>query len=575
VWRHIGQGSPSPPEHLGEAVNDIAGGFETAASRTAADPQLTAGQLARFAVYGVVQEVRAGDIVFRPGDPAYDLIVIETGQIEIVSPPSSDEPEAVVARYRSGGFLGELNLLTGQTVYLTARVIEPGRIHRIAPEQFRRLMAEDPELSDILLRTFLARRDLLRGSSAAHGIEIIGSSISGEALALRTYAARQRLPHLWLDADSVAGRTLMRSMPLTIQDLPVVVTPDQVLRPAQLARTLGLSYGRKSTKPVDLTVIGCGPAGLAAAVCGASEGLDTVVLDVTGIGGQAAASSRIENYVGFPNGISGHDLTQRAALQAMKFGAQLSSPCEVIALDTAGEHLRVVLADGTDIDTRSALIATGARYRTLPLPRWAEFVGAGIYYAATELEAQACNNEPVIVIGGANSAGQAALYLASRGSDVTLVLRGPAIETDMSSYLADRLKAHARVSIRASTEVTTLIGTTRLEAVTLDGASASYTVEQSCRGLFCFIGAEPSTAWAHGVILDANGFIRTDTNLDGPALGPVWTALGRDPLPFETSIPAVFAAGDVRVGAMKRVAAAVGEGASAVRSVHAAIGIRA
>ena len=540
-------------------------------------PQLTAEQFARLAAYGVAQEVRSQDIVFRPGDPAYDLIVIEAGWIEIVSPASRDEPEAVVAAYGPGGFLGELNLLTGQTAYLTARVTQAGRIYRISHERFRQLMAEDPEISDVLLRTFLARRDRLRDSPAARGIEIVGSGISADALALRTYAARQRLPHLWLDADSAAGRALMRLAPLAAAGLPAVVTPDRVLRqasPAQLAAALGLSYRPTAGKVVDLTIIGSGPAGLAAAVYGASEGLDTLLLDATGVGGQAAASSRIENYLGFPSGLSGHDLTQRAALQALKFGAQLSSPCRVTTLDTAAEHLRVGLADGTGISTRAALIATGARYRVLNLPRWAEFEGAGIYYAATELEARACDAHPVTVIGAANSAGQAALYLASRGSQVTLAIRGPDAAAGMSAYLLDRLHAHPAVAVRVSAEVTGLAGTTALEAITITDSAALSTAEQPCRGLFCFIGADPATGWLQGVTLDRSGYIRTDVQLDPGKLGPTWAALDRSPLPFETSVPAVFAAGDVRHGSMKRVASAVGEGASSVRSVHSAIGIR-
>jgi thioredoxin reductase (NADPH) len=540
-------------------------------------PQLSADQFARLASYGVAQEVRIRDVVFRPGDSSYDLIVIESGWIEIVSPSTPSEPEEVVADYGPGGFLGELNLLTGQTAYLTARVTEAGRIHRIAPERFRRLMADDPEISDVLLRTFLARRDLLRDSPAAHGIEIVGNGNSADALALRTYAARQRLPHLWLDADSVAGRALMRLTPLAVADLPAVVTSDQVLRrasPGQLADTLGLSYRRTSDKVTDLTVIGAGPAGLAAAVYGASEGLDTLLLDAVGAGGQAAASSRIENYLGFPSGISGHDLTQRAALQALKFGTQLSSPCQVVALDTTGQYLRVGLADGTGIDTRAVLIATGAHYRTLPLPRWADFEGAGIYYAATELEAQACDTQPVTVIGGANSAGQAALYLASRGNPVTLAIRRQEAAIEMSAYLLDRIHAHPGVTVRLSNQVTGLTGTTSLEAITLTDTNSGSSVEQPCRGLFCFIGATPATGWLSDVTLDRDGFIRTDIQLDPDTLGPTWTVLERTPLPYETNVPAVFAAGDVRRGSMKRVAAAVGEGASAVRSIHTAIGVR-
>lgn len=540
-------------------------------------PQLTAEQFARLAAYGVAQEVRSRDVVFRPGDPAYDLIVIEAGSIEIVSPATFDEPEAVVAVFGSGGFLGELSLLTGQTGYLMGRVVKARRIHRIAPERFRRLMADDPEISDVLLRTFLARRDLLRDSPAAHGIEIVGGGMSAEALALRTYAARQRLPHVWLDADSMAGRALMRLTPLTAADLPAVVTPQRVLRcasPGQLAETLGLSYKRTVGEVVDLAIVGSGPAGLAAAVYGASEGLDTLLLDAVGAGGQAAASSRIENYPGFPSGLSGHDLTQRAALQALKFGARLSSPCKVTALDCTSEHLRVDLSDGTVISSRAVLIATGARYRALPLPRWPDFEGAGIYYAATELEARACGTDPVTVVGGANSAGQAALYMAARGNPVTLAIRGRDADAGISSYLFDRLQAHPRVTIRLSTEVTRLAGATALEAITLTNTASLSSAEQPCRGLFCFIGADPATAWLDDVTQDEDGYIRTDVQLAPNELGPIWTALDRVPLPFETSVPAVFAAGDVRHGSMKRVASAVGEGASSVRSIHAAIGIR-
>ena len=540
-------------------------------------PRLSSEQFARMTGYGVAQQVLPGDVVFRRGDASYDLIAVDSGSVEIVNPGTDDQGEAVLATYGPGDFLGELSLLTGQTVYLTARVVEAGQIHRIAPERFRHLMADDPEICDVLMRAFLARRDLLRVGPAARGIEIIGHLISAEALALRTYAARQRLPHVWLDADSPAGRALAGRMGLATADLPAVLVLDRVLRratPGQLADVLGLSYRRAGNKPVDLTVVGSGPAGLAAAVYGASEGLDTLVLDAVGIGGQAAASSLIENYLGFPSGLSGQELTQKAALQAMKFGARLSSPCRVAALDTTGSHLRVDLADATGIDTRAVVVATGARYRSLPLRRWADFEGCGIYYAATELEARACGGEPVTVIGGANSAGQAALHLASGGSRVTVAVRRHDAAAEMSSYLLDRIVAHPGITVLVSTEVTEVTGGTALEAITLTDTVNGTSFEQPCRGLFCFIGAEPASTWLHGVAVDADGFIRTDVHLGPDADGPVWASLGRAPLPFETSLPSVFAAGDVRHGSMKRVAAAVGEGASAVRSVHAAIGMR-
>jgi thioredoxin reductase (NADPH) len=545
---------------------------------TPAVPQLTTAQFDRMTAYGAAQTVQVGDIVFRPGDVDYDLILVESGWIEIISLAIGEEPESVVARYGPGGFLGELNFLTGQTAYLLARVTEAGRIHRITRAQFRRLMAAEPDLSDILLRTFLTRRDLLRDGPAARAITIVGSELSAESLALRSFAARQRLAHLWLDADSAAGRALAESAQIGAADLPAVITGHQVLRRAttgQMAQALGLAYRHAGTKPADLTVIGSGPAGLGAAVYGASEGLDTVVLDAVGVGGQAAASSRIENYLGFPSGLSGQELTQRAALQAMKFGAQLSSPCRVVDLDTGGQYLAVMLSDGTTVESRAVLIATGVHYNTLPLERWIEFEGAGIYYAATELEARACRTQPVTVVGGANSAGQAALYLASRGCQVTLAVRGSDVAATMSAYLVERLRTHPRVAIRAHTEVTALSGGSTLQSITLTDNTTGQVSEQPCRGLFCFIGARPATEWLSDLALDGRGFIRTDAELDPQELGATWTALGRAPLPFETSIPTVFAAGDVRLTSVKRVASAVGEGAAAVGSIHAALGPRA
>jgi thioredoxin reductase (NADPH) len=557
-----------------EPARELTGASPALASGTAV-PQLGADQFDRMTAYGVAQPVEAGDVVVRPGDVDYDLILVESGWIEILSPAIGDEPESVVARYGSGGFLGELNFLTGQTASLLARVSEAGRIHRISRGRFRRLMVAEPDLSDVLLRTFLARRDLLREGPGARALAIVGSELSAESLALRTFAARQRLAHLWLDADSAAGQALTQSVHIGAADLPAVITAHQVLRRAttgQMAQALGLAYRHSPTTPADLIVIGSGPAGLAAAVYGASEGLATVVVDATGIGGQAAASSRIENYLGFPSGLSGQELTQRAALQAMKFGAQLSSPCRVVDLDTGGQHLSVMLGDGTTIESRAVLIATGVQYNTLPLERWADFEGAGIYYAATDLEARACRTAPVTVVGGANSAGQAALYLASRGCPVTVAVRGSDVVATMSAYLVARLRAHPQVQIRAHTEVTALSGGSTLQRITLTDNTTGRVSEHPCRGLFCFIGARPATQWLSGLALDNAGFIRTDAQLDPEDLGATWTALERAPLPFETSVPTVFAAGDVRLTSVKRVASAVGEGANAVRSIHIALG---
>ncbi len=306
-----------------------------------------------------------------------------------------------------GGFVGELNLLTGQNVYLLCRVREDGTVYRVPPERLRQLMANDVELSDIVFKALIARRELLQRSTAALAVEIVGTDRSAAALALRTYAARQRLIHRWFDADTPAGRAMMESSGLTEDDLPAVVMPGTTLKqatPGGLADKLGLSYRRSSAKPVDVTIVGAGPAGLAAAVYGASEGLDTVLLDAVGTGGQAAASSRIENYFGFPFGLSGADLTGLAVLQALKFGAQLASPCQAVKLDTDrnGDLLRLQLQGGEGHRQQSRRQPRpGARYRALPLERWPDFEGAGIYYAATELEARACTGSPVTVVGGA------------------------------------------------------------------------------------------------------------------------------------------------------------------------------
>ena len=542
----------------------------------AAYPELSDGQLARLRAYGSPQELEVGEAAFTAGDPTYDLVVIEQGAIEVVRPATLNAPEASLVTFGPGAFVGELSLLTGQTAYLTARVVERARVHRISPPQLRRLMARDPELSDLLLRAFLARRHRLSAGPAARALQIIGSELDSAALALRTYAGRRVLPHIWLDVDSLEGGSLMRAAALSAEDLPAVIAPDRTLlraTPGSLARYLGLAYRQASDTPADLTVIGAGPAGLAAAVHGASEGLRTILLDAIDPGGQAASSARIENYVGFPTGLSGAELAENAVAQAMKFGAQIWTPSEVAALDTESELLAAVLVDGTRVSSRAVIIATGARYRTLPLDGWEKFEAAGIYYAATELEARVCAGQPVTVIGGANAAGQAALFLASSDRLVTLAIRGPDMAAGMSRYLVDRILADSRIEVRAAIEITRLEGEHGLERVTLTHRPTGDEEARACRGLFCFIGAEPATGWLTRVAMDRNGFVLTDVQLAPDDLDGTWAALGRSPLPFETNVPAVFAAGDVRHGSMKRVAAAVGEGASAVSSVHRAIGV--
>jgi thioredoxin reductase (NADPH) len=516
----------------------------------------------------------AGDVLFRAGDRDHDFVYIESGEVEILREATPDAPAEVVAHHVAGRFVGELNLLTGQAAYLTARVRESGRMYRLDQAGFRRLMAEDAALSDLILKAFLARRKILQSGEGARSLEILGTPLSTAAHSLRNWASREQLPHIWFDIDSAAGQSLAETLGVSAADLPVVVTPTLVMKNAtagMVAEHIGLSYRVVEGRVYDVVVVGAGPGGLAAAVYGASEGLETMLLDAEAVGGQAAASSRIENYLGFPFGLTGALLTARAELQAQKFGAHVSTPCTVTALRTGDGHLRLTLADGTEVPTHAVVIATGARYRTLPLDRWADFEGAGIYYAATELEARTCTPDPVAVVGGANSAGQAAIFLAERGSHVSLVVRGSDLGAGMSRYLVDRVIAHPRITVSTETEVAELHGEQSLAAITLASRSGGTGSPSECKGLFCFIGAQPATDWLEGVTLDEDGFVLTDTQLDGVELPSAWGLLGRRPLPFETSIPAVFAVGDVRHGSMKRVAAAVGEGASAIRSVHTAI----
>ncbi|GAA4714668.1 FAD-dependent oxidoreductase [Nocardioides conyzicola] len=528
------------------------------------EPVLDEGQFRRLATYGVPQEVAVGDELYATGDASYDLILLETASVDIVRDATASEAEHVVTRRSPGDFLGELSLLTGQAVYLTARVTVAGRIVRIDTETFRRLLSEQVDIADVLLEAFSVRRDALK-EAAGSALELVGWPTAVETRELRAYVGRLGLPHSWFEAGSVAGHALMAAIEVSEADLPAVVVAGRVLRtatPGEVAEVLGLTY-RQSVSDVDLVVVGAGPAGLAAAVYGASEGLVTVLLDAAVPGGQAGTSSRIENYLGFPQGISGDALARLAMVQALKFGTQIYAPCRVEGLEVTATGPVLRLVDGTEIRTRAVIVTSGARYRRLDVPGWDEFEERGcVHYSATELDVRGYESQPVAVIGGANSAGQAALFLASRGSHVDLVVRRDDIRATMSSYLVDRLEVHPMVRIRTASNVLALEGRDRLMSVVVGGPDGDEKVE--CHAVFCFVGADPATDWLTGVELDEDGFVLTDVRLGPDA--------GADRLPFQTNLPGVFAAGDVRAGSMKRVAAAVGEGASAVASVHVVLG---
>jgi thioredoxin reductase (NADPH) len=526
--------------------------------------------LAQLAPFGTERDVAAGDELFRAGDPTYDFFVVLEGEVDIVRPRA--DGDVVVAVHGPGRFLGELSLLTGQRAYLTARVTRAGRVLHIPQPEFRRMMSSMPDLADGIFRALVARRERLRTGEGALAVQIVGSRYSAGAMELRAFATRSHLPHTWIDLEDVDDPdVVLAGMGLRPHDVPAVITPIAVLRrptPGEFAEHLGLTFHPMPGYIFDLVVVGTGPAGLAAAVYGASEGLDTVSMDAVGIGGQAGASSRIENYVGFPNGISGEELASRAAIQAQRLGAKLNSPCEVSGLRTEHGFHVIVLGDGSEVPTRSVIVASGARYQRLAVDGLERFEGAGVYYAATDLEARVCSGSEVVVVGGGNSAGQASIYLAQQGSRVSIVIRRDSLADTMSHYLIERIEADDRIEVVTRTEVRGLAGDGHLSEATLEHTPSGERSTVPCTGLFCFIGAEPATGWlGNCVALDRGGFIVTDRSLPDAVMAGTEFAT-RAPLPFETSLPGVFAVGDVRQGSLKRVAAAVGEGSSAVRSVH-------
>ncbi len=530
-------------------------------------PVLDPSEVAIFEAVGTRRHVVAGDYLYHEGDPHYDFWIVLSGAVEVVVDDADDQ---VIVTPRAGQFLGELNLLTGVRAFVSARVAEPGEVLAVPADRLRRVIATEPELGDKILAAFMARRAAFLAGAAVF-IRVVGSRFSPETVRIREFLTRTRLPHEWLDPDADPQvDDIVRAFSLEPSDLPVVIATGEVLRrptPGDLASYLGLTLENLPDRSFDLVIVGGGPAGLAAAVYGASEGLQTLGVDMTAPGGQAGTSSRIENYFGFTTGISGAELTQRGMVQAEKFGAKLSAPCAAVALREESGHFTVELSDGTVVAARAVIAATGAKYRRLPVDRLQEFEANSVYYAATELEARQCAGSPVMVVGGGNSAGQAAVFLADKGSAVTLLIRAADLNAHMSRYLVDRLVRHRRISVMTSTNVVGLEGVGALQAVRVDGPDGEIRVPAAA--LFSFIGADPESSWLRGcAALDDRDFVLTDRALTDEHLGDAWGALGRRPLPFETSRPGLFAVGDVRSGSTKRVAAAVGEGSAAVSAVH-------
>ena len=526
-------------------------------------PVLTDDQIDLLRPFGEVRPTQSGEVLFEVGDRTYPLVVVLSGQTAIIN--RSEDDDQLVSTTGPGGFNGELGLLTGQTVFAACVVREPGEVLVVPPAGVHAAIETIPALSDLLITAFSRRRQILM-RVAASTLTLIGPESSPSTLRLQEFVSRNRIPSRWLPPDDPAAVALLdRFHADGDNDVWVVVRGEKALRnPSNLylAKALGLDLVVNQEAPADLVVVGAGPAGLSAAVYGASEGLTTVAVDDLAIGGQAGTSSRIENYLGFPTGISGGELAFRAEVQAVKFGARVTVPRRATRLTREREHYVVCLDDKSELRGRSVIIATGARYRRLGLPNQERFDGAGIFYAATDLEARRCRDTEVIVVGGGNSAGQAAMFLAETARCVHLVYRGPVLGSSMSHYLVSRLQHAPNVRIHTGTEVQVLHGDARLEAATIvNGRGQRETIV--ARAVFVMIGSDPCTDWLHGAIdLDERGFVLTGVGAtnDGGLAGAT--------SPYETSLPGVFAVGDVRSGSVKRVASAVGEGSVVVQAVH-------
>ncbi|HEX6715172.1 MAG TPA: FAD-dependent oxidoreductase [Thermoleophilaceae bacterium] len=538
--------------------------FEETRDNQGAFPRLADDAIASLEKGGVRRSVAVGDVLFADGDTTYDFFVVLAGKVAIVQNDGCEDARTIGV-HGPGRFLGELNLMTGEAVYLTARVVEAGEVLQVPRKDLPRLLEKEENLGETIMRAYLARRALLIGLGA--GPRVIGSRFSRDTQRLRVFLARNRFPHAFLDLEEDSGAELfVRHFDLQPSDTPIVIHGHELLRnPSndELARALGLRRPSRSETVCDLIVVGAGPAGLAAAVYGASEGLETVVIDKIAAGGQAGTSTRIENYLGFPGGISGMELAERAILQTRKFGARLLVPANAAGFCRHEDHYRVRLADDEKVDARTVVIATGARYRKLDVPRIDDLTGVGIYYAATPMEAEMCSGSNVAIVGGGNSAGQAAMFLSRKVIHVTLMVRGTDLARTMSRYLIDQIERTDNIEVRTSTEIDELIGERGLDALMVRNGNGVRS-RLDVKALFVFIGADASTGWlADEVLLDAKGFVLT-----GAELAAATDFDGGQPLTLETSAPGVFAVGDVRSGSIKRVASAVGEGSMAVRLVH-------
>ena len=534
-------------------------------------PKLKPEQIERAAAHGVIRQVLEGEVLAEVGERNAPFFIIKTGSLEVVR--LSRTGESIMGSIGPGQFTGEISMLSGRPRFVRIRAREAGELIELGREQMLTLVQTDSELSDIFMRAFLLRKVELIAQGVGDVI-LLGSTHSPGTLRIKEFLTRNGHPYSYIDLDTDSGaQDLLDRFHVRIDEVPVLICRGEtVLRNpsnTEIADCLGFNQAIDQSHLRDVVVIGAGPAGLAAAVYAASEGLDVLVLEENAPGGQAGTSSKIENYLGFPAGISGQELAGRAFSQAEKFGAQLMIAKTVKRLSCERKPYAVEIEGGPRIPTRTIIIATGVQYRRLLVEDVARFEGAGVYFGATFLESQLCGGEEVVVVGGANSAGQAAVFLAQTAKRVYMLVRSDGLSETMSRYLIRRIEENPAIELRTNTEIVKVEGTNHLERVHCRNSRTQTVQTHNVRHVFVMTGATPNTAWLGGcVTLDRAGFIKTGSNLSNEDLGEAKWPLDRSPHLLETSLPGVFAVGDVRAGNVKRVASAVGEGSIAVSFVH-------
>src|SRR5918912_502443 len=533
-------------------------------------PKLTPAQIDRITAYGRTRSVQPGEVLIEQGDTSVPFFVVIKGEVEIVRPFVAYETLVTIHGY--GEFTGEVNMLSRRRSLVRARATKPGKVIELDHQQMLGLVQTDAELSDILMRAFILRRVELIAAGVGD-IVLIGSTHSTGTLRIKEFLMRNGHPYSYIDLERDPDvQNLLDSFQVSASEIPVLICRGQLVlhNPTnqEIADCLGFNESVDQTHVRDLVVIGAGPSGLAAAVYGASEGLDVMVLETGSPGGQAGSSSRIENYLGFPTGISGQDLTGRAYVQAQKFGAHMLI-AKATRLICDRKPYIIELENGARISTRTVMIATGAQYRKIPCQNLSRFEGAGVYHAATFVEAQLCGGEEVIVVGGGNSAGQAAVFLAQTTKHVHMLVRSAGLVESMSRYLIRRIENSPTITLRPQTEIVALEGDNHLNSAYWRNGRTGQTEKHEISHIFVMTGANPNTRWLNGCIaLDDKGFIKTGSDLLPENLSAGGWPLTRQPYLLETSLPDVFAVGDVRGGSIKRVASAVGEGSTAVSFVH-------